>query len=139
MNANNKVINAVLYTGIVLILVASGFAIKGVEVTSVKPDSTNAYLEVGWVILCLVFVALLIFFDAIRRMLTIKIRNTAISTLMVLVCSVAFLAEFGFMIPNLTSGYKDSPTWVFIMQTIGLFFGTTLLSILLFKIGQSMA
>ena len=42
------------------------------------------------------------------------------------------------MIPNLTNGYKDSANWVFIVQTIGLVSGTSLLSFLLYKISESM-
>ena len=96
-------------------------------------------MEVGWAILCLVILSLLIFLDAIRRMLKVKIKNTAISTQAVIVCSVAFLSEFCFMIPNLKAGFKNSPNWVFYVQTVGLVFGTTLLSFLLFRISVSMA
>lgn len=43
------------------------------------------------------------------------------------------------MIPNLTSGFKNSPNWVFYAQTVGLVFGTSLLSYLLYRISASMA
>ena len=58
----------VMYTGLVLILTASGFAIKGVKITSEKPDTTNKYLEAGWGLICLMIISLLIFLDGVRRM-----------------------------------------------------------------------
>ena len=91
-----------MYTGLVLILTASGFAIKGVKITSEEPDTTNKYLEAGWGLLCLVVISLLIFLDGVRRMFLIKVRNSEISARLVVVCSLAFLTEFCFMIPNLT-------------------------------------
>ena len=43
------------------------------------------------------------------------------------------------MIPNLQVGFKDSPNWVFYVQTIGLVVGSAILSLIIYRISVSMA
>jgi len=68
-----------------------------------------------------------------------QIENKSISLGAVVACSFSFVSEFCFMIPNLQVGFKDSPNWVFYVQTIGLVVGSAILSLIIYRISVSMA
>jgi hypothetical protein len=126
-----------MFTGGALVVITAALTTKGVEEAANSNDKTNAYLKFGWVLLGLSITPFFVFLDAIRRMHSIKIKNSVISMEMVLVLSVAYLTMNLSSISTILNGLLASANWARYVNTIGFEIGTAILGTLIYRINVS--